>query len=369
MRIDYCSIFVKTRIKIMNKQVRYLFLLTFLTLNITCRAQEKIIAKEIIPTSELFKNQNILPIKLNYSNKELKKNTNDSTYVKATMLYLTDDELWKTIEVKLRVRGHNRLENCYFSPLKIKIKKSIATATLFENDTELKLVLPCLVQKDNNDNIIKEFMAYKLYEKISPYHFKTRLVDLDYTEMRADKEKKYQLKGILIEDIEKVAERLNGKVLKRSVHPLEQDDTCSIQNDFFQFMIGNTDFSVAHQHNQKLLFIDKKTFPVPYDFDMSGLVDASYGVVSKIQNENLNITYVTERLYRGFKREEVIYEQVRKEYLDNKDQLLQIVDNLESNFENTQEFSKAKNYILSFFDILSDDQKFQKVIIGKSRIK
>ncbi len=45
-------------------------------------------------------------------------------------------------------------------------------------------------------------------------------------------------------------------------------------------MIGNTDYSSAYRHNEKLLFVDGNIMPIPYDFDMSGLVDASYAVVS-----------------------------------------------------------------------------------------
>ena len=39
-------------------------------------------------------------------------------------------------------------------------------------------------EKDRNDNVIKEYIAYKLYEQISPYHFNTRLVNIELTEKR-----------------------------------------------------------------------------------------------------------------------------------------------------------------------------------------
>ena len=69
----------------------------------------------------------------------------------------------------------------------------------------------------------------------------------------------------------------------------------------FQFMIGNTDFSVAYQHNGKLLYANKN-HPLPYDFDLCGLVDASYAIV----NSRLGIKSVKDRKYRGFKRDESI---------------------------------------------------------------
>ena len=86
-----------------------------------------------------------------------------------------------------------------------------------------------------------------------------------------------ELEAFMIEDIANVADRNRGKRLKRTVHPLQQDHLSSVQNDFFQFMIGNTDFSSAYQHNEKLIFVDgRQAIPIPYDFDMSGMVNAHY---------------------------------------------------------------------------------------------
>ncbi|MCW5517340.1 hypothetical protein J1G40_13855 [Muriicola sp. Z0-33] len=311
-----------------------------------------------------------MPIKLVYSNKEMRNETNDSTYLKSELVYQMTDGSWDTLAVKLRARGNNRRENCYFPPVKIRIKKSARAGTLFEGNKKLKLVLPCLIQSDNNDNVLKEFMAYKLYEIISPYHYKTRRVAIDFTELRRNKSKNHKLKGILIEDIDLVAERHNGKELKRAVHPLEQDNICSLQNDFFQYMIGNTDFSVAYQHNEKLIFTeDKKTMPVPYDFDMSGLVNASYSVVSQVQNETLSITSVTQRLYRGFRRNPSLYQEVRKQFLSKKPQFFEIIDGLETSFDNPKEFKAARDFIEEFFAVLADDSKYKARILNKARTK
>ena len=64
----------------------------------------------------------------------------------------------------------------------MKIKKSSSKETLFEGNKKLKLVLPCKLESDLNDNIIKEYLAYKIYEVVSPYHFKTKIVDIQFRE-------------------------------------------------------------------------------------------------------------------------------------------------------------------------------------------
>ena len=80
----------------------------------------------------------------------------------------------------------------------------------------------------------------------------------------------------------------------------------SVQNSIFQFMIGNTDFSVAYQHNGKLLYANKKIHPLPYDFDLCGLVDGSYAIV----NSTLGISSVRDRNIEDLK-EMSLFEKVR----------------------------------------------------------
>ncbi len=51
----------------------------------------------------------------------------------------------------------------------------------------------------------------------------------------------------------------------------------------FNYMIGNTDWSVPNQHNVRILSQSNAERPnlgiiVPYDFDYTGLVNADYAV-------------------------------------------------------------------------------------------
>ena len=353
----------------MKKQAISIFLFISLFITEATFSQELAATEQDNKITELFLKQDPLAIKLRYSNKFLRKETNDSTYIDSEMEYLAGDEDWKTLEVKIRARGNYRRENCFFPPVKMKIKKSVAAGTLFEGNKELKLVLPCVLQSDYNDKVLKEYIAYKLYELVSPYHFNTRLLEIDFTDEKGQKVKNYEIKGFFIEDIDRVKDRCDGKQIKRSIHPLEQDDLCSVRNDFFQFMIGNTDYSSAYRHNEKLLFVDNNIMPVPYDFDMSGLVDASYAVVSQVQGEVLDITQVTQRLYRGFKRNPAVYQSVRNEFLKNKSEMLAIVDDLESSFEDPKEFSQARRFINDFFEVLENEKTYRKEILSVARLK
>ena len=315
-------------------------------------------------SDQLFENQDPLKIKLSYSNKVIRLETDDTTYVKTNLSYWNNNK-WNDLEVSLRARGNFRRSKCYFPPIKMKIKKSKAEGSLFEGNKNLKLVVPCLLQDEKNDNIVHEFIAYKLYEKISPYHFKTRMVEIEFSEVKKNKIIVHNLKGFLIEDDKRVADRFEGKSFERYIHPKAMDDMTSIQNSMFQFMIGNTDFSVAYQHNGKLLYANKKIYPLPYDFDLCGLVDASYAIV----NSRLGIKSVKDRKYRGFKRDESIVYEVRDQLLEKKSDFFQILDAQESNFELSTEFQSSKEVLASFFEILEDKSTFEKKVIQNMRTK
>jgi hypothetical protein len=319
-------------------------------------------------TTALFRDESPLSIVLRYSNKEMLRDTDDSTYLKTMLTYQNPDGQWDSLEVEMRARGNWRRKNCFLTPVKVRIKKGERKNTAFDGNKELKLVLPCQNTDAGQDYVLKEYMAYKLYEVVTPYHFKTRRLRIDYADVKGKKEKPYQLEGFMIEDINRVADRNNAKRLKRTVHPLQQDDRSSIQNDFFQFMIGNTDFSSAYQHNENLIFVEgMNAIPVPYDFDMSGLVDANYAVVSQVQGETLAITDVTQRLYRGFKRDPALYEEVRQEYLSKKDEFVKVMDALGPDFKNQGNFRDARDFVMDFFTILADKSKFQDKILDKAR--
>ena len=144
------------------------------------------------------------------------------------------------------------------------------------------------------------------------------------------------------------------------------DADTSVQNALFQFMIGNTDFSVAYQHNGKLLYNSEKKFiPLPYDFDMTGWVSPSYG----FGNPTLNLSSLTERQYRGFKRDVELMNEIRSQFIDKKDQIISVVNSLKSEFDNQSAYDEMNDFMMSFFAIIEDDNKFNKEIVAEARTK
>jgi hypothetical protein len=249
------------------------------------------------------------------------------------------------------------------------LRKAQTKGSLFEGSEKIKLVLPCLLDRNSGDYVLKEYLAYKLYECVGDYHFKTRLTRIELFEERGKRKVEHVLLGFMIEDMGQVAERYDGKEIKRSIPPLQYDAVASIQNSFFEYMIANTDYSTKLQHNQKILFSEKRIIPVPYDFDMCGLVNAPYAAVTNIQNLSGSITQVTDRIYKGYEREEAKLHEVRKLFLEKKEEMLEEVTALKDLFQDPSQYRQANAFINAFFDILEDDKKFSRNIADKQRTR
>lgn len=315
-------------------------------------------------STKIFSQKGAIEAKIAFSTKQLKKSYEDTVYFDTPLQYKVDGQ-WNEMAIGIRARGNFRRSTCYYPPVKVDLKKGERKNTIFSGQKKMKLVLPCLQQKDKNDNILKELMVYKLYELVTPYHFKTRRLRLTFKDLSKRNPEEEVLNAFFIEDDKKVAKRHEAKVMERFVHPLAMQADVAVRNALFQYMIGNTDFSVAYQHNGKLLFVNNKALPLPYDFDMSGFINPSYAVV----NETLNIRNIRERKFRGFKRKDDYFYAARDHFISQKSAMFSLMRSFENDFENPKEYQEAYTYLEGFFEIIEDDAAFRKNIIDAARTK
>jgi hypothetical protein len=136
--------------------------------------------------------------------------------------------------------------------------------------------------------------------------------------------------AFLIEPEGMLAERIGGLVVKKDelsnalMKPGDMDLAA-----MFNYMIGNSDYSIGGRHNMKILgmpgFGSEGYTPVPYDFDYSGLVNASYAV----PGENLGISSVTERYYLGPCRKDEAYVAAIEHINQYREDILQMVNDFE----------------------------------------
>jgi len=312
----------------------------------------------------LFQTKEPMNLRASGSIKSIKKKTNDSTFVTGKFQYETVPGNWATVVSKNRVRGNYRLRNCFFPPLKLKFSKKDVDSTVFEGNKSLKLVVPCLTSADNNRLIRREYLCYQFYELLSPYHFRTRLANLTLTEISKKKPREFDLLTFFVEDNSLVAKRSNGKILEtRSLNPAAFEEKQSLRNDYFQYMIGNSDWSAVYQHNSNVMYAEGKYIALSYDFDMSGFVNAGYAHINPPQ---LGTGDPRERVYRGFCKSKAAMQEIRKDYLANEKAIHNLI-NLESAHFDEREMKDMHGYIDQFFTILKDDYQFERFILEGCR--
>jgi len=314
----------------------------------------------------LFQSKEAINVRITGSIKSIKKKSNDSTLVTGKFQYAQGPDQWVTVPVQARVRGNYRLKNCYFPPLKLKFNKKNVESTLFAGNKALKLVFPCQTSSGKNRLVRNEYLCYQFYQILSPYYFRTRLAHLDVTEISRKKPRTYDLLSFFVEDNSMVAKRSQGKIVEtKGINPAAFDEKQSVRNDFFQYMIGNADWSAVFQHNSNTMFVNGKYVPLSYDFDMSGFVNAGY---ARDNPPTLGTGDPRERVYRGFCKSKPAMEEIRKEFLEKESALHAVIDEHAAHFSKN-ELDDMHGYLDEFFRILKSDDRFKDSILDLCRTK
>jgi hypothetical protein len=200
------------------------------------------------------------------------------------------------IPVQVSARGNLRRRDCEFVPLRIAFPHDAAQGTPFEmRGASLKLVTHCRNSTEYEQFILREYLAYRLSNLVTAGSFRTRLARITYVD--SAKRKTLTIRyAIFIEDDDDVARRLGGKIVDKQFHLNQLHPVALLEMTLFEFMIGDTDYSIFGQHNVRV--VEAATglvYPIPYDFDVSGLVNVPYA----IPDPRLHLQYLTDRLYRG----------------------------------------------------------------------
>lgn len=320
----------------MNRLYRFvlsilILLYLFLTQNILL-AQDKdsLFSEEPLPFSaDFFDNENPLKLKLTFNIKEFEINKDSDKYRPATIAFLMDDSVEIVKEIRIKPRGNVRNDHCYFPPYTLNFKKSDVSNDLPSDINKIKVVSHCFKTNEYASILLKEYLIYKLFNIITDYSFKTRLAQVTYIDT-GRKNKTDTEWAFLIEPEDMLAERISAlPIVQDNLSHSHLDSLQSTIMVFFQYMIGNTDFSLAGRHNLKLIKLKDYRYPllipIPYDFDYSGLVNAHYSVPTKA----LPITRVTERYYNGVCRGDSLYKVVINHFLDKEQEIFNYIDSFE----------------------------------------
>jgi len=196
----------------------------------------------------------------------------------------------------LEIRGHFRRDYCYLPPLRLIFNND--STQVWYNLKTMKLISACRVAPEYEEYILKEYLIYKMYNLITDKSFRVRLLNLTYLDSSNNK-KPFHDHAFLLEDVKDVARRNDcTEFTTVKLHSESTDRAQMTIVAIFEYMIGNTDWSVQYLQNIKLLAKDSNSIPttVPYDFDHAGIVDATYAKPA----EELQISSTRQRMYRGY---------------------------------------------------------------------
>ncbi len=294
----------------------------------------------------LFTNDEILRLSLRFNMTEYTRKRSKEDYLKATLTYHINDKDSVNKEIKLKSRGEFRNGFCDFPPIKLNFKNAGFKKDDLKEIEAIKLVTHC--KYGNEENLVKEYLIYKLYNVLTDYSFRVRLLKIDYINTYKVK-KPVQSYGFLIEPLGLLADRTKSvevpstKLGQKNMLP-EAMNRMAV----FNYMIGNTDWSVPNQHNCKIVSLLKSDRPdlgmvIPYDFDYSGLVNADYAIPS----DKLSIKSVTERLYIGLCRSDEEILKALKEFVDKKEQFYKVINGCTYISERTKK--EMINYLDQFY--------------------
>jgi len=292
-------------------------------------------------------------------------------YFPGQWTYIDDDGETGRLVVSIRTRGNFRRQYCELPPLQLNFKKSQVKETLFAGQDKLKVVAPCKRAARFQQYVILEYLAYRTLEILTDYSFKTRLLRLTYVDSD-EKIDPWTDIVFVIEDDSDVAKRLGLKrleIVKVGFGELDREKTALAE--LFQLLIANNDYSVLRAnegedccHNVEVM-VEKGTdgprIPIPFDFDMSGLVNASYAAPP----EHLPIRDVRFPYYTGLCHPPGVLDGAIAHVLSKREEITAL-------FENTKELDpkvrvKALHLVGEFFDVLSSPKKRKKDVDGRCR--
>ncbi len=346
----------------MNKTACLIIIAGFISFS-NLLAQDNIIGQPM----PLFQSEEILDLDLQADFKTVFSVKDDSTLFPATISLRDNAGMKRTIDIRIRTRGHTRRENdvCSFTPLLLNFPKKETKNTPFKGQKSIKLVTHCNKPHSFEQNTILEYLIYKVYNVLTDSSFKVRPAYINYVYQgkKADTVRKF---AFFIEREKYLARRLKGiEIEDEQIHPnrLNPYQTCLM--DMFQYMIGNTDYSIYKLHNIVLVVDSSRIYSplaIPYDFDWSGLISAIYAVPHPL----INADKVSVRVYRGFKKSPEIVSQTIQVFNAKKQEIYQLFENCELLDNNRKK--QVVNYLDEFYLIINNDRSVKREFFDNARV-
>lgn len=269
---------------------------------------------------------------------------------------------WKT---GVELRGKFRRSRCEgMPPLKLNFKKGdLAKAGLTLHD-DFKLVTQC-VEDDSQAKtlLMKEYLAYKIYNELTAYSFRVQLLKINFKDKATGRVDEQW--GFIIEDTSEMRARLGAEKYdaKFGIKTELVNQAYFKRMALFQYMIGNLDWDLYKKaHNVKLIKKGAKVIAIPYDFDFSGMVSASYARL----NPNYKVNSIKDRVYLGRAEDLQDMQKTVGLFESEKENILQLVKDFKP--LKREERRAIIDYINSFYRDINDIRIPEKNIASTAEL-
>ena len=325
-------------------------------------------AQEMAPQAPLFTAHSVLDVRIEAPLKTLLKERSDEDYLDGSFAFSGAAGGERSFDLKLRTRGRYRRQRstCPFPPVRLNFAKGQVEGTLLAGQDKLKLVTHCNTRRKNSEQLVlREYLAYRILQTLTDASFSARLMRINWVDTEGgDPITRY---GFVIEDADDIGARIGMEKVETaglSYKMLNRQHSNLII--VFEFLVGNTDFSLIRGpanddccHNAVPFSGPDRIYSVPYDLDFAGLVNAPYAEPNPI----LKIRSVTTRLYRGRCANNAILPETLSYVIDRKAAIYALLDELPD--LDARNRSQVIKYLDSFFDVVEDPRKTQRELIRK----
>lgn len=172
------------------------------------------IGAESVAVAPLFQSSEMLTIRLTGPFRQIDRERDKDQEYEGLLSYRAEDGSDVELEASFEVRGNYRLRSdvCRYSQLWTDLRRSQVPGTVFQGQNRLKLVVQCRPRNNYGEYVVKEFLAYQMFERLTAPAFGARLVNVTY-DYSDDEGESRTHPGLLIEHKDTVAERAGAKML------------------------------------------------------------------------------------------------------------------------------------------------------------
>ena len=301
----------------------------------------------------LFSENGILDVKLAFDIGTFMRDKPEDEYLDAEITVYEGDNDSIFEHIKVSARGNFRRRTCDFPPVMLYMEGISSGYSDLDKLEKVKLVSHCSTSEEYQNYVLREYLAYRVYNLITDYSFRVRLLNISYYDIQADTLFAEKI-GFILEPVDYLEKRFD----EDEIEDIEIK-TAYVENDIllklsvFEYLIANSDWAVPLIHNLKV-FGDEESLEqliaVPYDFDYSGWVNAHYSM----PRVDLGLEKITERAFYGPCYSDEMYRPVLDFYLGLEENIIDMIKDFE--YLDRRERNDLVRFVKSFYRLYGKDK-------------